>query len=444
MRKILLVCILIMLGTLGRTAPAYAVIDPYLVFVSETEITIRWATSPVKYAGTVNYGITSSFTHSETEAGGNEFHTITLTGLRPNTLYYYEATGNGDTSGICSFRTAPPPDSGFTFLAYGDTRRTGSGPGFHTEHEKVIHSMLKHNPQTLILHTGDFTYDGSIDEWVPTLLQPGRDIYKNNVFYGSIGNHCYDRRNDVGSYQHLFSRSADPNAPDSELYYSFDYGNVHFVALDLNWNDGVDYSVGTTQYNWLKKDLESEAAKRATWIVVFGHYPAYTTGNHGNDNDIRAIRGSLVPLFENTGVDIYICGHDHIYERSYKNGVHYLVTGGGGAPLRKINVVADPYREYGMNPTGYNHCLIEAGTDTMTVKAFDVAGSMFDIFSVPKRQVIDAFTRQGIPGVSVTLHTGDGRVYEGCPQPNPQITKADGSYYFQGGYVLPRCFERGV
>jgi len=42
---------------------------------------------------------------------------------------------------------------------------------------------------------------------------------------------------------------------------------------------------------------------------------------------------TLVPLFEKYKVAAVFAGHDHNYQHHLKNGVHYIVTGGGGAPL---------------------------------------------------------------------------------------------------------------
>jgi acid phosphatase type 7 len=103
----------------------------------------------------------------------------------------------------------------------------------------------------------------------------------------------------------------------TEAYYSFDYANIHFIALD---SADSDWSANGLMVRWLKADLE---ANRQDWLVVYCHHPPYTKGNHDSDKDkdsdarMRKMREVVLPLLEEHGLDLMLVGHSHAYERSY-------------------------------------------------------------------------------------------------------------------------------
>jgi hypothetical protein len=85
----------------------------------------------------------------------------------------------------------------------------------------------------------------------------------------------------------------------TEAYYSFDYGNVHFISLD---SYETDRSVGSPMMSWLENDL---AATSAMWIIAFWHHPPYTKGSHDSDRESNLIdmRATALPILESYGVD---------------------------------------------------------------------------------------------------------------------------------------------
>ena len=101
-------------------------------------------------------------------------------------------------------------------------------------------------------------------------------------------------------------------------YYSFDIGNIHFLALDSYGKaDNKRFSDTTgPQVAWIKKDLEK--ASKAEWIIAYWHHPPYTMGSHNSDTEkeLVDIREKFIPVLERYGVDIVLAGHSHDYERS--------------------------------------------------------------------------------------------------------------------------------
>jgi 3',5'-cyclic AMP phosphodiesterase CpdA len=196
---------------------------------------------------------------------------------------------------------------------YGDSR---SG---HDAHRRIVEGIERINPAA-VFHTGDLVNNGAKKANWKTFNEITADLQFNTPFYPAIGNH--EKPNDPST---LYFEQFD--LPGNERWYTKDINGISFVVLDTD----SSLAVGSDQYEWLNARLESMDAHR-TIAVVF-HYPPFSTGNHGGDE--KGLKYSIVPLFEKHDVDLVFSGHDHNYERSMVNGIHYLVTGGGGAPIRK-------------------------------------------------------------------------------------------------------------
>src|SRR5439155_16088779 len=131
----------------------------------------------------------------------------------------------------------------------------------------------------------------------------------------------------TGPYYDIFSLpkqgEAGGLASGTEAYYSFDYGNIHFICLD---SFGSDRSANGPMMTWLQSDL---AATLLQWIVAFWHHPPYSKGSHDSDTQIPLIemRENALPILESGGVDLVLTGHSHSYERSFLLDGHYGTSG---------------------------------------------------------------------------------------------------------------------
>ncbi|MCA1719103.1 MAG: metallophosphoesterase [Actinobacteria bacterium] len=118
------------------------------------------------------------------------------------------------------------------------------------------------------------------------------------------------------------------NPEDTGRYYSFDWANAHFVALDSELYYDDEGGDSERQKAWLERDL---GETRQPWKFVFFHRPPYSSSEHGSD---LVVREDLEPTLARHGVDVVFSGHDHDYERTVQiKGVTYVVTGGGGKDL---------------------------------------------------------------------------------------------------------------
>ena len=110
----------------------------------------------------------------------------------------------------------------------------------------------------------------------------------------------------------------DGPAGTEETTYSWDYGNAHFISLNVYWDGtsdtGSSGDIGPDLYAWLAADL-ADNDKPATF--VFGHEPAFPENRHVGDSldQYPTNRDAFWQLLEDNGVTAYFCGHTHYYSK---------------------------------------------------------------------------------------------------------------------------------
>jgi len=303
---------------------------PYLVYPGKnTAMTVMWqadatpGNSFIEWGPTTDYGNRSGPLKENGKGKHDHLFAYTITGLAPGTLYHYRVTVDAATE-TGSFRTGPPASArAVTFYAYGDTR---SHPKDHDKVCAAILADMRKDPahrQTLIVHVGDWALRATEDHWQREVfdrrLKNVRELMRLLPLAGCRGNH----ENIVGDYS-VF----DKYLPFAKAGTHFDYGPVHFAFLT---RDQVDRS-HKRRYAAVERQMAASAGKR--WKIAVIHHPAYTAGTgHAPD---RTVISGLVPLVVAHGYQVVISGHNHVYARAVKDGVTYITTGGGGAPLHKV------------------------------------------------------------------------------------------------------------
>ncbi len=303
-----------------------------------------------------------------------------LTGLRPAAEYSYRVLLDNRTlageDGL-RFRTAGPGP--FTFLAFGDSGTGGA------EQRALAQLMLREQP-ALVLHTGDIAYPRAT---FPLLHSRYLDIYQDLMkrvgFFAVAGNHEYEADN-AAPFLALHSPPTDGvPAAGRGRYYSFDWGDVHFVGLDTNRPLSQAVEGSGPMLRWLEQDL---SRTRRPWRVVFLQHPAYPTSVHENDPVCATVRQRIVPLLERYDVQLVLAGHEHNYQRTrpMRGGqvvgagpatVH-VITGGGGAAL--YSVVPRVFLEYAESTHHYLRAEVQG--PRLTVRAIRIDGQEIDSFTL--------------------------------------------------------------
>jgi len=294
--------------------------NPYVQSVSACSAAVVWV-SDQPNVGVVEYGETPQLGRKEVDGRAGRRHTVTLSGLEPEPAYYYRVVEDGGSSAEGCFRTAPVSENScFTFAVIGDS---GNGK----KNQLAVAGLLERLEPDFILHTGDVVYPSGKDRhYDRRFFGPYGQLIRKVPVFPTLGNHDVERKNGAAYLENFHLPRNDPRG--TGRYYSFDWGNAHFVALnsELYYEDyGGDPE---EQKEWLERDLEET---RQPWKIVYLHRPPYSSSKHGSDKEIRK---DLEPVFVRHGVTVVFSGHDHHYERTVSiKGVTYVVSGGGGKSL---------------------------------------------------------------------------------------------------------------
>jgi acid phosphatase type 7 len=286
-------------------------------------------------------------------------HSVLLTGLAPETTYFYQFGGRSDSEGLVwsavhSFRTPPPSAAStasavvFADMGVGlpyDTVSGGSSYPVARASVKWIGRLMQEPAwegaplPSLLVHMGDISYARGypfVWEWFMTSVAPLASALPYMV---GIGNHEYDYRGhgqispawapwgvDSGGecgvpYSARFSMPAPPTAVappptgrlnQRSLWYSYEQGPIHWTTMSTEH----DFTRGSPQYKFLESDLAGVDRTRTPWVVFAGHRPMYTSEGNLTGAFTRTFLANVEPLFRTYHVDVALWGHIHKYERT--------------------------------------------------------------------------------------------------------------------------------
>lgn len=297
-----------------------------------------------------------------TEAQAVRQHVLRLGPLSPDTSYRYRVrTSAGTLLAEATFTTPPPPQArAISFAAVSDSGWPGGAES------QVAQAIRGSTPAPeFLLHAGDVIYPrGGREGYGPWLFEPFAQVLDHVPLFPGVGNHDLETERGAPWLEAFVTPAND--ATRDERHYSFDWGDVHVLVLDVA---STLCRPGGSQWRFAADDL---SLARGAWKVVVLHYPPYSAGPSGGNNDVVQ---HLVPLFESRRVDVVLSGHDHTYQRfKPRGGVQYLVIGGGGAP-------PDPLKESSelAFSRSVNHFLRgRADASSLLLEAVDLQGVVFD------------------------------------------------------------------
>ncbi|HUO37102.1 MAG TPA: fibronectin type III domain-containing protein [Mycobacterium sp.] len=357
---------------------------------ASTEVVVSWhsteaVTNPRVMLGTPSDGFGKTVqaetrTYRDAKSGTEvRVNHARLVNLTPDTDYVYAAVQDGASPELGTVRTAPAGRAAFRFTSFGDqgtpTLGKAVGAGFANDNNgspaagDITAAVERLNPLFNLVN-GDLCYASMAQDRIRTWS----DWFENNSrsaryrpWMPAAGNHDNELGNGpIGylAYQTYFLLpDSGSDAEVRGLWYSFTAGSVRVISLqndDVCYQDAGDSYVrgysGGAQRRWLEKELaDARNDRRVDWIVVCMHQTATSTANN-NGADL-GIRQDWLPLFDRYGVDLVVCGHEHLYERSHpirgalpadtrtpipvdtrmdvidttKGTVHLLIGGGGTA-----------------------------------------------------------------------------------------------------------------
>lgn len=321
-------------------------------------------------------------------------HEATLTGLTPKTKYEYRVGyGSDRRSDWYSLETAGA--SVYDVLIYPDSQS-----GDYSQWEEIVKDSAHRNPRTaLYISMGDLVDNGEQDYQWRTWLNSIRPLSANVPLATTLGNHeMYTldwKMREPYAYLNYFAVPPNGNEIFNRRYYSYDFGDAHYVVLDTqlyesNHDDNHDVhhpDLYDVQVQWLRQDLTNNTKK---WTVVLMHRDPFQYA-FDRPGASRAAgfdeEGVLfMPIFDEFNVDLVLSAHLHSYRnrghvRNFErdaSGPLYILTGIAGDARRPkwkehpLDIYVAPDREKN------NYMTMTVTPNKLIVKAFLPDGTQLD------------------------------------------------------------------
>jgi hypothetical protein len=315
-------------------------------------------------------------------------HEVHVCGLQPDHTYYYAVGGDGwygkvyavttgPVSGLSTGAPAPSGAEGFRFVVMGDSN------AFYDLYANLQVAAGTYAP-IFTLFTGDLVHEGSMQSEWEDWFRAGGDLLASIPTMTVHGNH----EAMATGYFALFAM------PGIEEIYSFDWGNVHFVALN-DTPPGGDSDLTTRQAAFLDQDLAAAEARPAPpmWIVTSHHRPMFSSDPEGGNTTVRA---AWQPIYEKHHVDVDFNGHAHHYESTLPiagldggvvdaGGIRYVTSGAAGAAFDPTNVATvNPWTN--VYYSGLALAVVDVGPSTMKIQGYRVDGTPIEAAPVTLRK----------------------------------------------------------
>jgi acid phosphatase type 7 len=338
-------------------------------------------------------------------------HSVTFTGLEPDTVYAYRVRGLDTWSEWLQFRTAPAAFEPFSFLYFGDAQNS-----VKSHFSRVIRESLREAPQArFMLHAGDLVnqragkHDDEWGEW----FEAGGFLHGMVASLPVAGNHEFIVNTDESGAEHRSLAQIWPlqfavprNGPAGleDTVYFVQYPEVLFVVLD-SMRALDDPALAVQQAEWLDRVLQR---RKQRWVVVSYHHPMFSV-SMGRDNP--PLREHWKPVLDRHGVDLVLQGHDHAYGRGANMPEGLMVIDGDLGPVYVVSV-AGP-KMYLVSDEA-EAMLERTGEDVQLYQVIHVEADRLRFESrTPTGRVYDAFDIERLPD-------GRKRLVERLPAGTPE------------------------
>ena len=330
------------------------ILQNYANVASEAELRI-WTDMAIRAC--VDYGPSPLLTMQICDSNPVTDHRLRLTGLTPGAPHSYRIVSDGAVlESPADFEALRSPgDAGErSYVIIADFRWPQAGTLAH------LARMATLNPKA-VLTAGDNGYYllDSQSDFDARLMRPFRELWKRAWAFVGAGNH------------------------DNSTIFKGIFPSIYRIT------DGDLTIIHLTSWGGLARDIQTIErlrqwlAEPARWRVIIHHHPAFVCGYPGEETYAAAIRAAWVPIYEAAGVDLVISGHEHLYARSGpKNGVTYVITGGGSDGLSPVYETCKASYTVGRKVSQFGWLHVEG--DTLEWRAIGATGEILDAVQLIK------------------------------------------------------------
>jgi hypothetical protein len=357
-------------------------------FATDSSLAAIWETDRGTHATFLAYGTSPTkldhfvqgvyFVNPDVDYGTPPYpilvHEAHVCGLLADTTYYFAVGGDGWYGNVYSVRTGPPiaSTSSFRFAVVGDSN------AFYWLFQQVVAQMTTHAPDWM-LFTGDLVNSGfSQEEWEEWFSAAGSFVA--HVPTETVhGNH----EDMATGYFALFA------LPGNEQYYSFDYGNAHFVVLNDSPPSGEELT--GPQATFLDADLAAAQARSTPpkWYITSHHRPMFASDPCQGSN--LTVRAAWQPIYEAHHTDVDFNGHDHHFEMTTpilgnagvtSGGVRYITSAGGGALFDPTTPESNPWSI--VYYAGLSYAIVDVDDATLEITGYRTDGTVIHSITLAK------------------------------------------------------------
>lgn len=258
-------------------------------------------------------------------AGGflGSLHEANMTNLTASSTYFYQCStdNNGSFSAVSHFTVQPsglPSNGSATIIGFiADMGIVNSAETVASLQAATVAKNMQ-----LLIHAGDISYadshkpsDNNSFVWLEFMTNM-ENITSRLPYMSCPGNH--EAQFDFAAYLNWLPMPHAGRVSPTTFWHSFDYAGVHFTMFSTEHN----FSIGSAQHSWIVDDLQQANANRqqVPWVIVVGHRPLYCSSIFETSRcevEAPAYRSQLEDVLNQYGVDVYINGHNHQYERTF-------------------------------------------------------------------------------------------------------------------------------
>ncbi|MCR5177098.1 MAG: metallophosphoesterase family protein [Anaerovibrio sp.] len=313
---------------------------------------------------------------------------VKLDSLTPGTSYSYQIQMDSCTSPWYPLTTND--NDTIKALIFPDSQ---CSDGYITWKQVATSAFNDHPDTPLFINMGDLVDNGEASYQWRQWFDGIKAFMPMRVFAPLMGNHeTYDldwKCRLPKAFLNYFSFPDNGSTDFRNYYYSFDYGPVHFIALNSQFEeiDPIKPGLLQEQFAWLENDVRT--AKKP-WNVVLIHKDIINYENLNSPEplaDIDIVGKTFMPYFDKLGIDLVLTAHQHTYRRhghiynfspSEDKGPVYIDTGVAGncrynvPRTKRFDKIMLP------QPETDNYILLAGNASRLTVQCFLPEGKLMD------------------------------------------------------------------